>query len=560
MSLLRGTVTDNQDPMQRGRCRVYVWGMHKEEDENLPWAETAGSTMFGLHKGVGYSGVLQVGTTVWVQFEQNDVQCPVICGVFVGHDAESMAEISPENSDFHPDAKGDKYGKVWMFNTPEGNSFKMDDADPRIHITTPNGFELDLDDKNRRIRLGTPCGPEVVMECDGKIQVTSGCAKITMDGCKLQIDADQMVINSNVQVNGHLTAQGVFAPNLCYCNSPGDPAKGGNQTTSKEKEKSDKAKKCSPTIGDNGETSCNTDHPANNTLDGLSDEMIQLVDEAKNIYIDRNGTKEPFKICEGKMTPERYQCLSASGISVPEQMVCGYGVQAVAHDEECDAANASPSPETRNPGECGGKFEALEALKSMIAGAESESAGGYNAYNNGTAGVYIPNFYNFANMTIGEIQSKLNLPKSSKERILVWGKYQMRLGSGYTTEAAMKWAGLTPQDKGTPENQEKMFGALITKTRPKIEEYLIGNGSLEAAQISMAQQWASLGVPKAMKGANGLVNKDQSYYAGSAGNAAHVSSDTVGAKLKDLKATVDEVANSKGINKQQALACILGKV
>ena len=51
MSLLRGTVTDNQDPMQRGRCRVYVWGMHQEADDNLPWAETAGSTAFALHKG-----------------------------------------------------------------------------------------------------------------------------------------------------------------------------------------------------------------------------------------------------------------------------------------------------------------------------------------------------------------------------------------------------------------------------------------------------------------------------------------------------------------------------
>ena len=50
MSLLRGTVIDNQDPMQRGRCRVYVWGMHQEADDNLPWAETAGSTAFALHK------------------------------------------------------------------------------------------------------------------------------------------------------------------------------------------------------------------------------------------------------------------------------------------------------------------------------------------------------------------------------------------------------------------------------------------------------------------------------------------------------------------------------
>ena len=328
MSLLRGTVIDNQDPMQRGRCRVYVWGMHQEADDNLPWAETAGSTMFGLSRGIGYSGVLQVGTTVWVQFEQQDIQCPVIVGVFVGHDTDSPGDVSPENSDFNPDAKGDNYGKVWMFNTPAGNSFKMDDANPQVHIKTPNGFELHLDDANRRIRLGTPCGPEIVMECDGKLVLSSGCAKITLDKC-------ETIIDSNVTVNGHLTAQGVFAPNLCYCNSPGSKFNGKFSSQNKKK------KECEPQTDDKGNTSCNKDLPPQNDLGTLEEEMAKLVDEAKNIYIDRNGTKAPFNVCETKMSPERYQCLKASGKEVPIQMVCGLGVQAIPHDQKCEDANAA---------------------------------------------------------------------------------------------------------------------------------------------------------------------------------------------------------------------------
>lgn len=328
MSLLRGTVIDNQDPMQRGRCRVYVWGMHQEADDNLPWAETAGSTMFGIHRGVGYSGVLQVGTTVWVQFEQQDIQCPVIVGVFVGHDTDSPGDVSPENSDFNPDAKGDNYGKVWMFNTPAGNSFKMDDANPQVHIKTPNGFELHLDDANRRIRLGTPCGPEIVMECDGKLVLSSGCAKITLDKC-------ETIIDSNVTVNGHLTAQGLFAPNICYCSSPGSRFNGTFNSQNKKK------KECEPQTDDKGNTSCNKDLPPQNDLGTLEEEMAKLVDEAKNIYIDRNGTKAPFNVCETKMSPERYQCLKASGKEVPIQMVCGLGVQAIPHDQKCEDANAA---------------------------------------------------------------------------------------------------------------------------------------------------------------------------------------------------------------------------
>ena len=328
MSLLRGTVIDNQDPMQRGRCRVYVWGMHQEADDNLPWAETAGSTAFALHKGVGYSGVIQVGTTVWVQFEQQDIQCPVIVGVFVGHDTDSPGDVSPENSDFNPDAKGDNYGKVWMFNTPAGNSFKMDDANPQVHIKTPNGFELHLDDANRRIRLGTPCGPEIVMECDGKLVLSSGCAKITLDKC-------ETIIDSNVTVNGHLTAQGLFAPNICYCSSPGARFNGTFNSQNKKK------KECEPQTDDKGNTSCNKDLPPQNDLSTLEEEMAKLVDEAKNIYIDRNGTKAPFNVCETKMSPERYQCLKASGKEVPIQMVCGLGVQAIPHDQKCEDANAA---------------------------------------------------------------------------------------------------------------------------------------------------------------------------------------------------------------------------
>lgn len=328
MSLLRGTVIDNQDPMQRGRCRVYVWGMHESPDDNLPWAETAGSTAFATNRGYGYSGVIQVGTTVWVQFEQQDIQCPVIVGVFVGHDTDSPGDVSPENSDFNPDAKGDNYGKVWMFNTPAGNSFKMDDANPQVHIKTPNGFELHLDDANRRIRLGTPCGPEIVMECDGKLVLSSGCAKITLDKC-------ETIIDSNVTVNGHLTAQGLFAPNICYCSSPGSRFNGTFNSQNKKK------KECEPQTDDKGNTSCNKDLPPQNDLSTLEEEMAKLVDEAKNIYIDRNGTKEPFNVCETKMSPERYQCLKASGKEVPIQMVCGLGVQAIPHDQKCEDANAA---------------------------------------------------------------------------------------------------------------------------------------------------------------------------------------------------------------------------
>lgn len=533
MALLRGTVTDNQDPMQRGRCRVFVWGMHSSEDPNLPWAETAGSTMFGLHNGVGYSGVLQVGTTVWVQFEQQDIQCPVIVGVFVGHNADNMGEAGPANSDFNPDAKGDNYGQVWMFNTPAGNSFKMDDKNPRIHITTPNGFELDLDDQNKKIRLGTPCGPEIVMECDKKITISSGCAKMTMDGCKTIIDSD-------VTVNGHLTAQGLFAPNICYCGKPGDPSKA----------KPTPVTACKPCDAGKG-SSCNTDFPP--SAGGISGDMQKLVDEAQKIFKAKTGKE--FKICEGKMTGDRYNCLTSGGESVPIQMVCGHGIVA-SEDGDCEKANASsasPCGETK-PGDCGSNFPEVEAIKNLIAKGESASSGGYNAYNRGD-GKLAKEKIDFSQMTYDEYFTRAMLPPGDPKRIFAHGKYQF---IPPTVKGALSWAKLPGSTKITPETQEKLFPYFFLSARkPTVGAYLLGNGNIDSAMEGMAKEWASIGINKDMQVNGKQLKKGQSYYSGVGNNVAHTPPEPVQKALEDLKALVEKVSNDKKIPKQKALECVL---
>lgn len=534
MSLLRGTVTDNQDPLQRGRCRVWVWGMHEEQDPNLPWAETAGSTMFGLHKGVGYSGVLQVGTTVWVQFEQNDIQCPVIVGVFVGHDAESMDQISADNSDFNPDAKGDKYGQVWMFNTPAGNSFKMDDQSPRIHITTPNGFELDLDDANRKLRLGTPCGPEIVMECDGKLMITNGQAKMTFEG-------DTIVVDANMQVNGHVTAQGVFAPNLCYCGSPGSPA-------NVKMKKPENKKECNPTTDKNGNPSCNTDLPPENDESSLDSKMKKLLDKAKEIYKKTNG--KDMKVCETKMSAERYNCLISAGQEVPKQMVCGFGVLAIADDQSCEDANPTEDPNNLDKpvGECGGTFPALETLKSLISSGE----GNYNSYNNGTANGCgaASKSTNFANMTVQELKAR-QASSDCSTRIFAFGKYQIIPS---TFNSAVNAMGLKPSDKITNDVQEKLF-YYVVKSRSRLYTYLTQGGDPSKATMDAAQCWASIGVPYDTNYNGRTVSKGQSYYAGT-NNKAHTSPDSVQKALENLRSTIQQVAKEKGMSESEAFKCM----
>lgn len=323
---LRGTVIDNKDPFQRGRCRVHVWGMHKENDPNLPWAETMGSTAFGLHKGVGVSSVLQEGTTVWVEFEQSDLQCPIIVGVFVGHDAETMGEISSDNSDFHPDAKGSNYGLVQL-------------------ITTPGGNRLEFNDADKRIVLKTACGPELTLDC-GKKQayITNGNASMTFNGNNIKVDA-------HMQVTGSVTA-----PNLCYCGGPGTPSGGRDQANRERNER------CGPTVqGD--DISCNGDLPANNNITILKEPLNQILQKAQEYYINKH--EHPMQIFETVMSPERYLCLSKSGVPVYKEMLHGYGISVFAHNTKLPTLLKSPdTPGMTSPtgdGEVGNVLP--EALK-----------------------------------------------------------------------------------------------------------------------------------------------------------------------------------------------------
>lgn len=154
--MLRGVVTDNQDPMERGRVRVQVWGVHEKEDENLPWAEVMGCTAFPLHQGQGMAQVIPKGATVWVDFEHDDFNCPVVLGIFVGHQAETMDAANPGNSDFQGGAgSGGEYGQMATMNLPGGASFKFDSVNKSSSFNMGSvGFKADSENKEFSLTNG----------------------------------------------------------------------------------------------------------------------------------------------------------------------------------------------------------------------------------------------------------------------------------------------------------------------------------------------------------------------------------------------------------------------
>ena len=163
----RGVVENNIDPQQFGRVQVRVFGIHDEgssvSTSALPWAEVSGGTDFGLVGGVGVTSVLRIGTVVWVFFNNDDYNFPVVFGVVKGaNDINSVAKGS--------------YGNIATIKTASGHIIELGDG---------GGAE--------KIEIKHASGSKIVFQADGSII----------------IDAVNNIIH-NTAANYDITAAGNF--------------------------------------------------------------------------------------------------------------------------------------------------------------------------------------------------------------------------------------------------------------------------------------------------------------------------------------------------------------
>lgn len=91
------------------------------------------------------------------------------------------------------------------------------------------------------------------------------------------------------------------------------------------------------------------------------------------------------------------------------------------------------------------------------------------------------------NMTIRQVVELQKQKLQDGRQSAAVGAYQILY-----PEKAAKMAGLSLDDKFTPQNQDMMFDALITQKRPKINDYLTGKSNdIEAALDELAMEFAS---------------------------------------------------------------------
>ena len=82
----KGIVVDNNDPLRRGRVKVKINGIHDDtvSKESLVWSDVIQPTFLGISGGTGSFSVLQLNTSVWVQYDNDNFSNPIVVGVLVG--------------------------------------------------------------------------------------------------------------------------------------------------------------------------------------------------------------------------------------------------------------------------------------------------------------------------------------------------------------------------------------------------------------------------------------------------------------------------------------------
>jgi hypothetical protein len=190
------------------------------------------------------------------------------------------------------------------------------------------------------------------------------------------------------------------------------------------------------------------------------------------------------------------------------------------------------------------------SLLDAIAKGESESSGGYDAMNQGTAGlggrvIGSGNSEKIINkkltdMTIGEIMSRAAKPsdnaetRRSKGLIFAAGRYQIIPD---TLKGLIDAGIATKDEKFSPEVQDRLGMELIKQTGAL---KLSSEGKYDEAQNALAKVWAGIPLATDTMDSKGVLKKaGQSYYAGP-GNKASVGSG------KDVRGSLMAYSNKVG--------------
>lgn len=138
-----GIIVDNKDPLYQGRAKIRVFGLFDDlEDEDIPWAEQSGGTIFAGANSSGSISIPRIGTVVGVDIDGDNYYN--VYYYFIHSYSPSMIEEIKNSYEgahvliYDPEAEP---GELHLFYTKQkGLVFELDDA--KIQLDTRDGGQL----------------------------------------------------------------------------------------------------------------------------------------------------------------------------------------------------------------------------------------------------------------------------------------------------------------------------------------------------------------------------------------------------------------------------------
>lgn len=164
-----GPVVDNDDPEKLGRCRVKVYGLFDDiEDQAVPWAFPVSNNTFGGGPGgFGSISVPKKGAIVRVQFSEGNHYSPEYYGIQTINRA-MQADISSTYLNSHVLAY-DEDEQMKVYYTP-GNGLEIFLKDSHVTINPDSSITIEHKDSQSIIEL---IGTTINITANSTINVTS---------------------------------------------------------------------------------------------------------------------------------------------------------------------------------------------------------------------------------------------------------------------------------------------------------------------------------------------------------------------------------------------------
>ena len=203
----RGTVVDNQDPSKLGRLKLQVPSV-LGSDVVTGWAMPC--TPYGGAADVGFLYIPAVGSGVWAEFEEGDLEFPIWCGTFwsaPNGDSELPKPNKGSDGTEESDIQDPPTSKI--IKTAKGHTLQFEDADgsemvllvegSQGHFLTMDQNGITLTDSNANKIEMTSDGTTVTDANGNKIEMTSsGIAVTDVTGNKIEMSSSAFKLSASV--------------------------------------------------------------------------------------------------------------------------------------------------------------------------------------------------------------------------------------------------------------------------------------------------------------------------------------------------------------------------